>query len=134
MITPRQIAEQMHREDVIPEEGILLEAVLKVGIFWLIPSWFVRSNDQNVVPVDVGGIEYDFMAYTQPVTQLRDNPMFLHSGWLNSPEDHAENDHTEDWSENRPAESENSLLVEHLDVAPGEEVEQLAILPQIAQV
>ena len=41
--------------------------------------------------------------------------------------------HHQEWLDDGPQRSECSLLVSDFDVAPGEEIEELAILPQLTQ-
>ncbi len=48
-------------------------------------------------------------------------------------EDQAEQPHGEQGLQDRPGGPQGGLLVAHLDIAPGEEVEQLAVAPQVAQ-
>ena len=49
-------------------------------------------------------------------------------------EDDRENHHGEERSEQRPDDADGGLLVADEDVAPGEEVEELAVAPQVAPV
>ena len=49
-------------------------------------------------------------------------------------EDHAEDDHRHERLDHRPGRAEERLAVAHLEVAPGQEVEQLAVLPERWQV
>ncbi len=45
----------------------------------------------------------------------------------------AEDHHGQEGLDDGPGRAQHRLLVAHLDVAPGQEVEQLAIVPQLAQ-
>src|SRR5438067_2328774 len=49
------------------------------------------------------------------------------------PEDDGEDGHRQQGLKDRPRSPQHRLLVAHLDVAPGQEVEQLAIAPQRLQ-
>src|SRR5436309_644216 len=49
-------------------------------------------------------------------------------------EDDGEDDHIDDRLDDGPGGSQRGLLVAHFDVTPGQDVEQVAVAPQVAQV
>ena len=50
-----------------------------------------------------------------------------------SEEKKAEDHHGEKWLDNGPGGTKNCLFVTHLDVTPGQKIEQIPILPQILE-
>src|SRR5262249_15284713 len=49
-------------------------------------------------------------------------------------EEDAEDDHRHEWLDHRPGRADRGLLIADLEIAPDEEVEQLAVLPELTQV
>ena len=53
--------------------------------------------------------------------------------WTKRPKKSVKTQHGHEWLQNGPGRADGGLLVADLDLAPDEEIDQLAVLPQLAQ-